>query len=125
MNILDKNRPKLGGLLEKRYIAKILREEGDNIEEAIQHEMSTFSGQTKSGRSMDVLNTTLLYRHKKKHRFIDMKKRQTKAGIIRKKSYPIHNRVLYGHISEIIVRLKWGLTNHVVKQMQKMDGTAL
>jgi len=125
MNILDKNRPKLGGLLEKRFIQKQLEEESADINTEMLKEMASFSGQTKTGRSFSVIGTTLLYRHKKKHRFIDMKKRQTKAGIIRKKSYAIHNRILYGHIGNIISRIKFGFTEDVVDEMKKMDGTKM
>jgi len=125
MDITKNNRPKLGGLLEKRYTQKVLQEEGQSIDTAMLKEMTSFSGPTQSGRSFHVVNTTLLYRHKPRHRFIDMHKRQTKAGVIRKKSYPIHNRILYGHISNIITRLKWGFTDDVVQEMKKMDGTKL
>jgi len=125
MDILDKNRPKLGGLLEKRFIARELEDEAKDINAEMLKEMGTFTGQTQSGRSFSVAGTTLLYRHKKRHRFIDMSKRQTKAGVIRKKAYPIHNRILFGHISNIITRIKFGLTDDVVKEMKKMDGVRL
>lgn len=125
MNITKNARPQIGGLLEKRFIAKQLEEEGQNINQAMLKEMISFSGDTQSGRDISVVNTTLLYRHQKRHRFIDMKKRKTKAGIIRKQSYAIHNRILYGHISNIITRIKFGFTDDVVKEMRKMDGTKI
>jgi len=125
MNILAKDKPKLGGLLEKRFIQRELQDEAKDIDAEMIKEMVSFSGDTRGGRSFSVINTTLLYRHKKKHRFIDMKKRQTKSGVIRKKSYAIHNRILYGHINNIITRTKFGFTDDVKEQMKKMDGTKI
>lgn len=117
------NEPKLDGLLKDRFIRRTLMEVGDEIDEDMLQRMSSFSNETKSGRDFNTQSTTLQYSHQKRHRFIDMKTRNTKTGTIKKKSYSIHNRILYGHINDIITRIKFGFTDDVKKEMMKLDNS--
>ncbi|HUI32031.1 MAG TPA: hypothetical protein VLY84_00310 [Dysgonamonadaceae bacterium] len=95
-------------LLKQRFIARILQEEGKSIDEA-QVRLMLSRGFTNSnwfsGRSFDVNDTILRYEHLAKHRFVDMRSRQTKEGRIKKKSHAIHNRIVFAHMGNIVHRL--------------------
>ncbi|MFB9055082.1 hypothetical protein ACFFVB_18520 [Formosa undariae] len=76
-----------------------------------------------SDRGFKVTDTTLQYDHLAKHRFVDMRTRESKAGKKRKKNHPIHNRILYGHANNIVKRLHFGYTEAVKEQMQELYNT--
>lgn len=125
MSITDQKTPKLSKILERRFIEKVMREEAQDINQAMLKEMKTFSGPTKADRGFNINNSKLIYTHAKRHRFIDMKRRKTKTGVIKKKSYPIHNRILFGHMNNIVHRIGFGLTDDVIEELKKLDGTKL
>jgi len=117
MNLLDKRKsPNNEELLQQRFIARILREEGGNID---QEQIKTMvsrgfsSSDWFQGRSFSVNDTILSYEHLKKHRFVDMSTRQTKNGKIRKVSHPIHNRILFAHANNIVRRLSFEYTSRM------------
>lgn len=109
MDLLDKRKaPNSEELLQQRFIARILREEGANIKEAQTSTMASrgfTSREFFQERSFSVSDNILGYEHLKKHRYVDMKSRLTKEGKVRKKSHPIHNRILFGHANNIVFRL--------------------
>src|SRR5690606_36123741 len=93
---------------KQRFIGRILKEEGKNIDDA-QIKLMTSRGFTTenwySGRSFSVNDTILRYEHLAKHRFVDMKTRQTKKGRVNKRNHPDHNRILYGHANSVVFRM--------------------
>lgn len=116
----------IGRALEDRFILKTLSDIGQEALAAAEEQMSSFSEHTKGDRSFATGgNNTLIHRHMKRHRFIDMNSRQTQNGKIKKKSYPIHNKILYGFAGELVKRLSFGFTQEVKKEMMKLDGTQL
>jgi len=56
-----------------------------------------------------------------KHRFIDMKRRRTRDGVIKKKNYPIHNRILWGHANNVVRRITFGFTEDVKAKMRNIQ----
>lgn len=122
MSLINERSNQGAAMLEKSFIQKVLREEGANIDQAMQQKMVGFSNATTSGRSFKVNDTTLTYTHKKRHRFIDMKTRNTKQGKIKKKNYVIHNRPIFGHLNNIIRRLSFGFTEAAKQELMKLDG---
>lgn len=124
MSLLTKrSQPNNEELLQQRFIARILQEEGQNISKA-QVDIMSSSGFTNqdwfSKRSFDVNNNVLRYEHLKKHRFVDMSSRKTRNGRITKKSYPVHNRILFGHANNIVFRLSVEYTRRM-KEMLALD----
>lgn len=110
-------------LLKQRFIGRILKEESKNISDAQVKLMASRGFTTAnwySGRSFKVEDTILRYEHLAKHRFVDMKTRQTKAGRINKKNHPDHNRILFGHANNIIFRLSVEYTQRM-KEMLMQD----
>mgnify|MGYP006909111599 CR=1 FL=1 len=111
-------------VLEKRYIRTVLREEGQDILREQTRTMSRASFSNRelfSKRKMDVTNTILSYEHLARHRFIDMKRRRTQKGVINKKNYPIHNRILFGYLNNIIKRLHFGFTDSTREIMRHIE----
>lgn len=95
-------------LLKQRFISRILKEEASNISDAqvkLMLSRGFNSPEFYSGRSFNVNDTILRYEHLAKHRFVDMKSRQTKEGRIKKGNHPIHNRILFGYANNIVFRL--------------------
>jgi len=123
MNRLDRRaRSQNNLILERRFIRTVLREEGQDIYREQTRKMSTFkSRELFTSRKIDATDTVLSYEHLAKHRFIDMKRRRTAKGIINKKNYPIHNRILYGFANNIVRRLSFGFTEATREIMQGIE----
>lgn len=74
-----------------------------------------------ANRSIDATDTVLSFEHLAKHRFIDMKRRRTPNGVISKKNYPIHNRILFGYANNIVRRLSFGFTEGTREIMRGIE----
>lgn len=121
MNIFEK-RAGSESALEKRFIAKVLEEEAKEIAEAQDKIFSRFnSTDWKNNRSFDVKGTTLEETHLPKHRFVDMKTRNTRAGKIKKRNYPVHNSIMYGHANNIVRGISFGFTEQVKADMKELE----
>lgn len=107
-------------ILQGRFIGKVLTEASKDIAKAQDDKMSErgFSDPVWDERKFIVSDSVLSYQHKPQHRFVDMKTRNTKSGKKRKKSHPIHNRIIFGHYNEIVGQLQFGYTD-AVKQSIK------
>ncbi len=111
---------------EGKFIARVLREEGQHIKEAQEKKMIGFSGDTFGGRSFTVHGTELDYQHKAVHRLIDIRTRKQADGSKKKKkSHAIHNRPIYGIFNNIIRRISFGFTESVRQELMKLDGTEM
>ena len=121
MNIFEK-RAGSESALEKRFIAQVLEEEAKEIAEAQDKIFSRFkSTDWKNNRSFNVKGTTLEETHLPKHRFVDMKTRNTRAGKIKKRNYPVHNSIMYGHANNIVRGISFGFTEQVKADMKELE----
>lgn len=109
-------------LLEDRFIQKILGEEGYNIKKA-QIEMMASRGFTSpellSNIKTQVTGTTMTHTDLLRHRFIDMKTREVRGQKKKVKSHPIHNRILFGHMNNVVRRLSFEFTEEAKKQIRQ------
>lgn len=125
MNRLEKrNRSQENLLLERRYIRQVLEDEGKDIKLDQSRQMSRAgfrSSELFSKRRISVTDTVLGYQHLARHRFIDMKRRKTVSGPVRKKNHPIHNRIFFGHANNIVRRISFGFTEEVKRQMSEIE----
>ena len=124
MNLRDKRNKTNDLILQGRFIEQTLRNECKEIDLAIDAKMAaaSFSSDFWSDKDFTVQGkNTLEYRHKKQHRFVDMKTRSTASGSIRKKRHAIHNKIIYGHLNNIARELSHGYTDAVVEQMKKIE----
>lgn len=122
MDILDnRTNAYANDMLEKRFISNILHEESTGLNNSqIQLMSSRGFGTTKfyNDRGFNVVEENkLVYSHPMQLRFIDMKTRVTKSGTIKKKSYPIHNKPIYGMINNVLRRLSFEFTDAVKKEL--------
>lgn len=105
-------------ILEGRFIRRVLQDTSKDIDQAQRKLISGrgFSSEDwNSARGFTISTDTLEYTHLKKHRFVDMKFRTSGLGKLKKKSHPIHNRIIWGHYNNVIKELHFGFT-HAVKE---------
>jgi hypothetical protein len=113
-------------ILEDRFIRRVLADTAKDIYNAQRIQMSNRGFQNPdwlTSRSSSVKDTTMELLHLKKHRFVDMKFRETRSGRIRKKTskvHPIHNKIIWGHYNNVIKELHYGFTESVKEEMRKL-----
>jgi hypothetical protein len=111
-------------LLEQRYIRQVLQEEGASLKKqqtTTMRRAGFSSRELFASRKIDVTDNVLAFEHLAKHRFTDMKRRRTVRGVIKKKNYPIHNRIIYAHANNVVRRVSFGFTDDIKKQMQNIE----
>jgi hypothetical protein len=111
-------------ILQGRFIRKTLRDVAVDIDKAQQSVMSSRGFENNdwfSGRGFIVSENMLEHTHLKKQRFVDMKTRTSKKGTNRKKSHPVHNKIIWGHYNNIIKELHFGFTNAVKEELSKLQ----
>tara|TARA_R100001530_G_scaffold64646_1_gene46384 strand:+ start:60 stop:416 length:357 start_codon:yes stop_codon:yes gene_type:complete len=106
-------------ILKGRFISRILREEGQNMEQAKLKVVSTFASRNNFAARYTNNDSTLTMTHPMALRFIDMKTRNTKKGKIRKKSHPVHNKIIYGHANNIVRRASFEYTSAMKETLLK------
>lgn len=105
-------------LIERAFVERILKEEGENIARAQDRVLSQSLNNEKMNfvrysRTYQVSNMTLKHGHHIQQRFIDMKR--TRVG--KQKPIQVHNSIIYGHWNNIIFRSKVELTKALRAQM--------
>lgn len=123
MKTLDKRAEHHEAILKGRFIEEQLREEATDMGQA-QSSVMTRRGFRSADwydkRSFNVSGNQMHYDHMPRHRFVDMKSRQTKTrGKIKKKAHPVHNRIIFGHANNIVKRMHYGFTESVKEQIAK------
>lgn len=110
-------------ILKGRFVQDILGISSKEIDEAIKERMSGFNSPFWSQRNFSVQNNMLIYTHKPVHRFVDMKTRLSNGTINKKKNHPIHNKVVFGHLNNIIRELSFGFTDALKYEINQLDNT--
>lgn len=111
-------------ILEGRFIRRVMQDTAKDIDQAQQRYISGRGFESEdwnSGRGFTVNENELGYTHLKKHRFVDMKSRMSSKGKNRKKSHPIHNRIIWGHYNNVIKELHFGFTHAVKEELRKLE----
>lgn len=124
MNLREKRNQTADDISQGKFIAKVLKEAGNDINSTIDKTMSSagFSQPFWQDKKMSIRNgNTLEYRHKPQHRFVDMKTRKTNQGVIRKKRHVVHNKIIYGYLNEIAHQLSFGYTEAVIAELKKLE----
>ncbi len=124
MSLLEKRKDNARLIAEGRFLRKVLTEESESILKAQRKVMAErgFSNPDIIGnRSFTVTDDTSKFDFLKVHRFIDMKSRKTKSGVKKKKSHPIYNRIVFGHIPNIVRQLSYGFTDAIIEDMKKLE----
>lgn len=124
MSLLDSRQDTSDAILQGRFIRSVSQDTTRDIDQAQRKYMSSrgFEGNDWfSGRSFVATDTGFEYTHLKKHRFVDMKTRNTKNGKVRKKPHPIHNRIIWGHYNNMIKEMHFGFTEAVKQQLRTLE----
>lgn len=122
MSLLEQRKERSRAIAEGKFISMTLRNESLEIDSAINNVISTFKSSFWTDKQMTVRNNTLEYRHKKQHRWLDMKTRESKSkGKIRKKRQIVHNKIIYGHLNNIARELSFGFTDAVIDDLKKLE----
>lgn len=111
-------------VLKGRFTTQVLQEESQEIDRAQESLMSRRGFRSDAfynERSFEVNSNTLEYIHLGRHRFVDMRTRDSREGKHKKKSHPIHNRILFGHANNIIKQLHFGFTTAVKEKLSKKE----
>ncbi|MGV0927177.1 hypothetical protein ACTS9K_08435 [Empedobacter sp. ULE_I145] len=123
MNLIEKRRDNADHVLKKRFIKRVLSTEGNSILK-MQRELineNDFKNPNFNNLSLEVSDFRTTISLVKLHRFVDMKTRKTKNGIIKKKNYPIYNKIIFGHLNNIIKEISFGYTDTVIEEMKKLE----
>lgn len=125
MDLLKKRKENYQKVLEGRFIRSVLFEQSVEILEAQELRMLKSKFKTRdfyNDRSFQVKDDSTELKFLTTHRFVDMSTRRTKKGEVRhKKSHPIYNRIIYGHLSNIVREISFGFTDAVIEEMKKLD----
>jgi len=121
MSLLDERTKTANAIAEGRFIAQVLKDESAEIDTDVNSRMNGFNSSFWSKRNFAVNDNTLTYTTLKKHRFVDMKTRQTESGAIKKKRHEIHNKPIYGHLNNIVRELSFGFTESVKEKFSKLE----
>ena len=121
---MSETEQQLENVLKGRFVKRVFQESVKDIDRAQVMYMRGHgfdSVEWYTGRSFVSSKTALEYTQMLKHRFVDMKTRNTKKGKIRKKAHPIHNKVIYGHYNNIIRELSFGFTEAIKEQLRQLN----
>lgn len=125
MSLLDSRQSTVDAILQGRFIRSVSQDTTKDIDQAQRKVMSGRGFENNdwySGRSFIATETGFEYTHLKKHRFVDMKIRTSKKrGRIKKRSHPIHNRIIYGHYNNIIKEMHFGFTEAVKHKLRSLE----
>lgn len=126
MNLIEKRKDNANLIAKGRFIKTVLDDQAREIKEAQTQYMTgkgfsqdKFFSKRRFETNEDQLTATFL----KLHRFVDMKTRTTKDGVIRKKNHPIYNRIIFGHIPNIVRTLSFGFSDAIIEEMKKLEKT--
>ena len=111
-------------ILEGRFIRRVLQDTSKEIDHAQRAYISGRGFENNdwnSKRGFTVTENEMGYTHLKKHRFVDMKTRTSKAGTKKKKSHPIHNKIIWGHYNNVIKELHFGFTNAIKEELRNLE----
>lgn len=124
MSLLDSRQSTVDAILQGRFIRSVSQDTTKDIDQAQRKYMSGRGFETNdwySGRSFVATTEGFEYTHLKKHRFVDMKIRNSKKGKIKKKVHPIHNRIIWGHYNNLIKEMHFGFTEAVKHQLRSLE----
>lgn len=111
-------------ILERRFIRKVLQGTSKDIDLAQRKYISGRGFENNdwnTARGFAVTENELAHTHLKKHRFVDMKSRNSNQGKKRKKFHPIHNRIIWAHYNNVIKELHFGFTNAVKEELRYLE----
>lgn len=124
MNLLEKRRDNADLILKGRFIRTVLQDQSKSMKDAqtkIMTERGFKTPQFFNRRRFEINEDKMTMEILTIHRFVDIRTRQTKTGVIKKKSHPIYNRIVFGHIPNIVRQISYGYSDAVIEEMKKLE----
>lgn len=127
MNLLEIRERNGNDVYKKQFIQKVLSEQGNEMIQAqnkAMNERGLLKGLTSDlfkNTSFSVTNDTLEINILKLHRFVDMSTRDSATGKHKKKSHPIYNRIVFGHLPNIVNELSFGFSDAVIQELKELE----
>jgi len=117
-------------IIKKEFVRRVLKDESDRFKKnqgLEMHKLLHFhTNKLHNDRefkveSSNTMDGKLIHSHVAYQRFLDIKRkiRSNKSNRIKKSSYPIHNRFVFGHYFSIANRLMYEFTNEVAEGIKK------
>ena len=119
--------------VKQAFVREVLQEEGAKIISQQNQAIGKYkikrsalspllNSMQRSVTTDDTFDGELSLKHIIYQRFLDMKFRGTK----RNRKYPIHNRIIYGHLNNIIYKLQYYFTQDTIERIKaKLDNTTV
>lgn len=110
-------------ILKGRFANRVFENTAKDIDVAISRKISDngFSSPKWGARVFETSSSALTYHHLDRHRFVDMRTRNTPEGKIKKKNYSIHNRIIFGHYNNIVRELSYGFTEAIKEELMQLE----
>lgn len=121
MNLIETRKENHEDIIKGRFVRKVLTEASRDMDKAQREKLAGFRSAFWGNRTFTVTDSELQYSHLKQHRYLDMRSRNTKDGKVKKKSHPIHNRIIMGHYNNIVREMKFGFTDAVKEQLKQIE----
>lgn len=114
-------------ILQGRFAKRVFAETAVSMNKAVSSTMSKrgFESPEWERRSFQTSDTALTYQHPVQTRFVDMRTRNSKSGKRKKKSHPVHNRIVFGHFSEVTREFAFGFTEAAKNELRELDGMVI
>ena len=108
--------------LKGKFVRRALTETSRSIAKEVQQQTSGFRSGGWNARTFTVSDNVLDYKLPKQLRFLDMRTRQRQDGSkTRKKSYIVHNRIIFGKYSQLIRELSYGFTEAIKNELRQLN----
>ena len=122
MNVLQNRTNRAEEILQGKFIKKALEETGKDIQKLQDKQMNSFNSDFWNKRTYTVSDGTLVHKHDKRQRFVDMKTRTNSKGTkSKKKSYAVHNRIIWGQYNNLTRELAYGYTEAVKDELRQLN----
>lgn len=110
-------------ILKGRFSKRVFSDSAADIDKAQTKYMSSrgFESPEWNDRTFTTSSSALVVQHLGRHRFVDMKTRNTQKGKKRKRNHAIHNRIMFGYYNNIIRELKYGYTDAVKEELKSIE----
>jgi len=122
MDLLKQRENRAEEILQGKFIRKVLEETSSDIQRLQNKVMSSFSSDFWNTRQFKVSDGQLVHTHDKRQRFVDMRSRIDKKGNKhKKKSYVVHNRIIWGQYNNLTRELAFGYTDAVKSELKQLE----
>ena len=125
MDIRQKIRENHDDVLKGRFIKRVMSEEGPEILQAqsqMMRQRKFQSPQFYNRRQLNPSEEGLEISFMVAHRFADMKTMTSSKGKrYKRKAYAIYNRIIFGHLNNIVRNLSFGFTDAVIQEMKSLE----